>query len=169
MLVKILDKYYKRPLVFDLLINVVVLTIVFYIDNWGYYSFTFDEKSQVIPSIGITISGFILTMLTILLTLKSNSIINAKNESKNELKNNFSIFLTSELYSKSISILRNGVISLLTVSFFTLGISVVLREVYSAVGIYLNIVCFVFTLLVFLRSFYVLNLIFKMQGTKQNK
>ena len=169
MLLKILNVYYKRPLIYDLLLNVIIIALLYFVESKGYYSFSFENSSQVIPSIGITISGFIITILTILLTLKSNSIINKNYESKVEFRSNFSVFLASELYSKAISVLRNGVISLLIISFITLGVSVVLKDVYSKIGIYLNIICFIFTLLVFLRSFYVLNLIFKMQDTKFNK
>ena len=169
MVIRILDLYYRRPLIFDLVIITVIVALMYYIENKGYYSFSFDKTSQVIPSIGITISGFIVTMLTILLTLKSNSIIDNVGETENKFNNSFKIFLASNLYSKSISILRNGVISLLIISFITLGVSVVLKDVYEIVGIYLNIICFVFTLLVFLRSFYVLNLIFMMQESKLGK
>ncbi|RDY58386.1 hypothetical protein DX873_15390 [Flagellimonas nanhaiensis] len=169
MLIKILDIYYRRPLLFDFLINIAAVSLIFFIEYKGYYAFSFDKTSQVIPSIGITISGFILTVLTILLTLKSSLITKEENGLKETLRNNFSIFLASDLYSKAISVLRNGVIYLLIVSFVTLGISVVLKNVYAAIGLYLNVVCFIFTLLVFLRSFYVLNLIFKMQGSKSNE
>jgi hypothetical protein len=62
-------------------------------------------------------------------------------------------------------VLKNGVISLLLVSFLTLAFSVILPILYGKYGIYCNIICILFILLVFLRSFYILNLIFKMQIT----
>ena len=166
MFTKVLDIYYKRPFIFDLLINSLVIGIILYFESEGYYSFSFNQNSLVIPSVGITISGFILTMLTILLTLKSNSIINENIKSIDNFNNNFKVFLASNLYSKAISILRDGVVFLLIVSFATLGISVVLQDVYLLIGIYLNTVCIISTLLVFLRSFYLVILIFKLQTPK---
>lgn len=165
MFLKILDIYYKKPFIFDVIINVVIILGALIVEKNSYYKFEFDSNSQMIPSIGITISGFILTMLTILLTLKSNSIIsNDKNKNSPGIyENNFKVFLSSNLYSKSITILKNGVIYLLMISFLTLGISVILNPIYSSIGLYLNLVCLVSTILVFLRSFYVINLIFKMQ------
>lgn len=166
MFTKVLDIYYRLPLIFDLLFNIVSVAFILFIESNGYYCFSFDRTSQVIPSIGITISGFVLTMLTILLTLKTNSIINKNDHSTNDYKNNFSIFLASDLYTKAISVLRNGVVFLLIISFVTLGISVVVQDIYIKYGVYLNTICIISTLLVFLRSFYVLNLIFKMQSPK---
>ena len=164
MITRILDSYYHRPLLYDIIINALVVAFVIIIEYNEFYSFSFDETSQVIPSIGITISGFILTMLTILLTLKSNFIINkSKNKEFNSI-NSFRIFLSSNLYSNAVSILKNGVIFLLMISFLTLGMSVVVNEVYASIGIYLNLICFTSTILVFLRCFYILNLILNMQS-----
>lgn len=157
----LLDKYYERPLLYDLILNSLVLAILYFFKQKYNMELDFDCESKEIVSLGITISGFILTILTILLTLKSNNITS---KSKKTETNSFKIFLASNLYSKSISILKNGVLTLLIFSFITLSFSVFFNNSYCEWGIYANIVCVIFIILVFLRSFYILNLIFKMQN-----
>jgi len=160
---KLLDKYYKMPLLYDLIINIVVIVAIVYLTRLGKLNLHFDSDSKEIALLGITISGFILTMLTILITLKSSHISSNK---KKKQTNSFKIFLASDLYSKAVLILKNGVLTLLLISFATLGFSVFFNNYYCEFGIYANIVCIIFILLVFLRSFYILNLIFKMQSNK---
>ena len=160
---KLLDIYYKRPLLCDLIIITIIICAIIYLTKSNLLDLKFDCDSREIALLGITISGFILTMLTILLSLKSNSITSKKKEKET---NSFKIFLASKLYSKSVLILRNGVLTLLSVSFFTLGFSVFFGSYYCDYGLYANVICIVFILLVFLRSFYILHLIFKMQNNE---
>lgn len=161
----LLDKYYKLPLLYDLIMNVLVILGVIYLTENNIVDLYFDCESKEIAGIGITISGFILTILTILLTLKSSNIQSKKEKREG---NSFKIFLASPLYSKAIIILKNGVLTLLVVSFITLGFSIFFERYYCDYGVYANIVCLIFILLVFLRSFYILNLIFKMQNIETN-
>jgi len=161
----LLDKYYKSPLLYDLIIIVLVILSIIYLTENDIFDLYFDCESKEIAGIGITISGFILTILTILLTLKSNSI---ESKRKKGESNSFKIFLASPLYSKSVIILKNGVLTLLIVSFITLGFSIFFERYYCEYGVYANIVCIIFILLVFLRSFYILNLIFKMQNIEND-
>lgn len=157
---KLLDIYYKRPMLYDFLLSAIAVALLLLLESKGYIQLAFDVSSQVIPSIGITASGFILTILTILLTIKSNSIVTQERVQNNS----FRIFLASDLYSKAISVLKNGVASLLFISFLTISISVFFPKLYKDIGVYLNLVCIILICLVFVRSFYILNLIFKMQN-----
>ena len=159
---KLLDRYYKRPVLYDILLNVLVICGLIGLERYDVFHFDFNEKSNDIATIGLTIAGFILTLLTILLTLKSNSILSSE---KDEL-NAFEIFLASDLYSKSVAILKNGVIILIIVSFVTLGTGTLTNDIYKEFGLYINVVCLLFILLTFLRCFIILNLIFDMQNNR---
>ena len=111
---KALDIYYKRPILYDYLLSILII-IGFLTLEHKYHLYCIDvEKSASLSSdlgaIGLTISGFVLTLSTILITLKTNQILNNK-----ELTNNsspFEIFLSSPLYLKSIEILKHAVLSL---------------------------------------------------------
>jgi len=158
----LLDRYYKRPSVYDLIITIVIIILLVILEQKNIIKLDFDCESKTIAGIGITISGFVLTILTILITLKSNELSIKEKKKKNN--NSFKIFLKSELYGQSINILKNGVLSLLIVSFLTLALSMFFDNLYCAYGIYLDLACIIFIIMVFLRSFYILNLIFKMQN-----
>lgn len=159
---RVLDLYYKRPLLYDILINIIIIGTLFFLDRQGILQLDFDETSTNVGSVGLTISGFILTLLTILLTLKSNAIIKPENITSGS--NAFQVFLASNLYKKSIAILKNAVVILLFVSFSTLATSVLSKTFYQEYGFYINTVCLLFILLTFLRCFHILNLILEMQN-----
>ena len=157
---KLLDIYYKRPLFYDILLTVILVACSIYLNENDFLNFSFDCDSKEVAGLGVTVSGFILTILSILISLKSN-----QNETSKKINYSpFEIFLASKLYGKSISVLKKGVIILLFVSFLTLSFSTLLKEQYCVYGLYFNITCLFLILLVFLRSFYLLNLIFKMQN-----
>lgn len=159
---RVLDRYYGRPLLYDSILNMVVVAVVFIIQNKNFYIFNFDHESNDISAIGLTVSGFILTLLSILITLKSNSILTTEKDWTNA----FEIFLASDLYKTSVSILLNGVVVLVIISFINLAIGTLMKDIYKDWGLYTNIVCLLFIILTFLRCFHILSLIFKMQDNK---
>ncbi len=161
---KLLDVYYKRPLLYDIFLNVLVISGLIGLEKYKIFHFDFDEKSNDIATIGLTIAGFILTLLTILLTLKSNSILSKEKNTTNA----FEVFLTSNLYVRSVSVLKNGVVILLIVSFITLGMGTLTNDIYKELGLYINVICLLFIILTFLRCFVILNLIFDMQNNHFN-
>lgn len=157
---RILDKYYKRPILYDIIISLVVILGIGFLQDRNYISLNFDSDSNDISTIGLTVSGFILTLLSILLTLKSRSIL----DNEKNYNNNFEVFLASNLYSKSIKILKKGVVILIFISLISLTIGTLMKDVYKDYGLYINIVCLLFIFLTFLRCFHILNLIFDMQN-----
>lgn len=167
MLKWVLDKYYNRPLLYDCIISSIVMIGVYIIDKSFNLDLKLKENSPNLGSIGLTISGFIMTLLTILLTVKSNNII--RGEDSKTSNNAFHIFLSSPLYSKSITILKSGVLILLFISFGTLAISVLGKELYSKFGFYINAICLLFILITFLRCFHVINMILRMQNNYLKK
>jgi len=92
---KILDWYYKRPILIDYLLAIMVIGFFFFIDdrlNLNMIKANADTDLSIdIGAIGLTVSGFILTLVTILITFKSGEIL-----SDNRLDNGsnpFKIFL----------------------------------------------------------------------------
>ncbi|MCP9201325.1 hypothetical protein MKO06_15555 [Gramella sp. GC03-9] len=160
----LLDKYYKRPLLYDLIFTGVILSIIYICENKFEIELRLEENANNLGAIGLTVSGFILTLLTILLTVKSNTII--RGDKIDEKVNAFQVFLASPLYSKSIRILKSGVLILLFVSFITLALATLGKNLYQSYGFYINVVCLIFILLTFLRCFHIINLILDMQNNK---
>lgn len=111
------DKYYKRPIFYDYFICIVIIGVMFLLNYIGLYCLPGSEKSASLASdigaIGLTVSGFILTIIAILVTLKSGQLISGEKLSNESSP--FKIFLSSPLYDKSIEILKSGVVSLIVV------------------------------------------------------
>jgi hypothetical protein len=135
------------------------------------FSISSKERSANFASdlgaIGLTISGFILTLITILLTLKSSQLLQER--PLTNASNPFQIFLASALYMKSIHILEHGVLSLVFISLILYTSKLILQESELCYIYYIDIVDLIIILSTFLRCFYVISLIMKMQQTPQEQ
>jgi hypothetical protein len=49
----LLDKYYRRPLLYDLIINLIALALVYFLTKKGVIELSFDCESNEIPLLGI--------------------------------------------------------------------------------------------------------------------
>ena len=163
---KLLEAYYKRPILYDYILAAVISIGAHLCIEGNVITAPNTENSldfaSDIGTAGLTISGFLLTLITILMTLKSNEIINGDNELSNDSPS-FKIFLKSKLYVRSIEILINGVFSLVMICFIIFGIRMLFSKELEHIFFYLNIIGLLIILSTFLRCFYVLNLILKMQ------
>lgn len=164
-----IEGYYKRPILYDYIISIIIIGLIIILEKYSRVSFSgvgnISEFASDIGGVGLTISGFILTLITILMTLKSGQII-----SEEELKNSsspFKIFLDSQLYIRSIDILKNGVLSLIFACFVIYLYKLFAFGFFPKYLFYLNIVGLIIIITTFLRCFYVLNLIMRMQKTKK--
>jgi len=160
------EGYFKRPILWDFVISTLIIGSLVFFQMKGLYHLPEVTKvisvSDDIGTIGLTVSGFVITIITILLTLKSGQIL-----SEDELKNDsppFKIFLASSLYTRSIEILKYGVILLVLVSMTSYILKMSLPDCLIQYMHYFNILGLVAILATFLRSFYVLGKILKMQG-----
>lgn len=114
----ILDIYFRRPVVYDYMISIIVSAILYFIFYKGLINLPHEEHSLSMTSdlanIGLTSAGFILTLLTVLITFKSSSKITKNEYSEDESL--FDLFFASNLYFITISILRNCIKSLILIS-----------------------------------------------------
>lgn len=162
---KILDWYYKRPILIDYAIAALVIGLFFLINEYLNLEIikanVNNDLSIDIGAIGLTVSGFILTLVTILITFKSGEIL-SDNSLDND-SNPFKIFLGSALYKKSINILKYGVLSLVTISIAIFILKLFSGNISSKYILSANIVGIIIISTTFIRCFYVLNIILKMQ------
>ncbi|MGB0982199.1 MAG: hypothetical protein ACPGUH_08880, partial [Winogradskyella sp.] len=72
----ILDKYFRRPVLYDYLISIIVGALLYLIFYKGLFNLPNDERSLSmttdLANVGLTSAGFILTLLTVLITFKSS-------------------------------------------------------------------------------------------------
>lgn len=163
---KLIDKYYKRPILYDYLFSFLIIIVLIILNNFGRISLPCNnisaDFSSDIGAIGLTVAGFVLTLITILLTLKSGQLLS--NDELTEESNPFKIFLSSKLYNKAITILKKGVFSLVFISMLLYILKIGLNILVQDYIFYFNLVGLIIILSTFLRCFYVLTLILKMQN-----
>lgn len=115
-----LDIYFRRPLVWDYCLAMVLTSLIKFLickrvldtpksDN------TFTVTSDL-STISLTLAGFILTFLTILISYKST--IKQKNpvERHEETESSYDLFFSSKLYFVTVKHLKNGIKSLVIIS-----------------------------------------------------
>tara|TARA_R110001606_G_scaffold312466_2_gene459183 strand:+ start:1381 stop:1893 length:513 start_codon:yes stop_codon:yes gene_type:complete len=162
---KIIDTYYKRPVLYDYLLSIILIGVFVFFDE------KFDLKiiesnlgidlSSDIGTVGLTVSGFILTLATILITFKSGQLLS--DENLDDYSSPFKIFLSSRLYRQAINILKFGVLSLVTISILIFVFKILSGNLNPRITLFANIVGLVIISTTFIRCFYVLNIILKMQ------
>lgn len=126
----LLDRYFKQPLIYDYLIALTFCTSAF---------LCYREKVIILPkdvyimsmasdltTIALTLAGFILTLLTVLITFKSGTKITRETYTENDPL--FDIFFTSDLYFATITLLKNCIKSLIFITILGYSFKILLAE-----------------------------------------
>lgn len=163
-----IDSYFKRPLVWDFSIGISFSVITIFLFEKGILSLPKEEYILSIASdlsmIALTLSGFILTLLTVLITFKSGSKVTKDANCENESL--FELFFATDLYFQTVKHFKNCVKSLIFIAVFGYSLKLGLNsKSYSYIYFYniLSLVIIVFTLW---RSLLILSKIIKMQKTE---
>ncbi len=114
-----IDLYFKRPILWDYVLAVIVGIILVVVCNRQLISIPSDEHLYSIVSdlstISLTLAGFILTLLTVLISAKSTS------KTKEKLSNDdtlYEMFFSTDLYFQTVKHLKNAIISLTIIAVF---------------------------------------------------
>lgn len=161
----ILDEYFKRPLTWDYFIGIVLCTSGFVLVN---------KKIIIIPkasdcialitdvtNISLTMSGFILTLLTVLITFKGGSKITKVDvESKEPL---FDLFFVTGLYHETVKHLKNCIKSLIIIAIIGFTIKIFFAESLKTDTFYFNIIGFTIIILTITRCMMILGKVMDLQ------
>lgn len=162
---KILDIYFRWPVLIDYLLSLGIIATLFYFVHKKNWVIPQSEKiyslSSDIGTIGLTISGFILTLLTILITMKSGEDSNPIPIKKDSPA--VRVFFASSLYFKSIKLLKHAVISLVTISIINYFTKILISANKIEFLFYLNITGLIIVLTTFLRCIFILSKIVAIQ------
>lgn len=159
-----LDLYFKKPLFWDYLIGLIALTISYILVH--YYIWVIPEESNAsvssdLANISLTSSGFILTLLTILITFKSGSNITKENYKKAESV--FDLFFASALYFETVKHLKNCIKSLIIISIVGFSLKLGLIREFSHLMFFYNIFGLIIIVLTLWRCLLILSKILEMQ------
>lgn len=162
---KILDRYFNNPVQIDVIISVIITVVIYFLIHQNFISVPKTERSISMISdlcnIGFTSAGFILTLLTVLITFKSGSSITKNNyDEKNSV---FQLFFASDLYFLTVKILKNAIKSLIIISVFGYALKIGLSKEFLKYTFYFNIIGLTIITMTLYRCLLILSQIMKMQ------
>lgn len=157
-----IDRYFKAPIFWDYSLAIISSGIAFFL-HWKNLIHLPKEEyifsiSSDLSNISLTISGFILTLLTVLITFKSTTSVSKRsNPEDNSL---FELFFASDLYFQTVGHLKNCIKSLIFIAVigYVLKLSLLSRYLY-----FYNIVGVIIITLTLWRSLLILTRIIKIQ------
>lgn len=162
----ILDFYFKRPLFWDYLIAICVLVVlILYYHNdkislpeiQDSYSLTGD-----LNNIALTLAGFILTILTVLITFKDNS---ANREAKED-DPVFNKFFSTGFYFETVRHLKNCIKSIIIIAAFGFFFKLFLQHDYRKFLYFFNVAGILITILTIFRCLLILSKVLELQKAK---
>jgi hypothetical protein len=124
-----LDRYFKYPVIADATLGLVLNLVLWLLFKAG--SITLPEKtidvsiSTDISTIALTLAGFVLTLLTVLVTFKTAAKVPNEYDAFNTSV--FDRFFSSSYYGRTIELLKGSIVILIFVSVLGFVLKLTLR------------------------------------------
>ena len=160
-----IDAYFRRPIIWDYFISTIVAGTVFLLESHNIISLPKEGYVYSIISdlstVSLTMVGFTLTLVTVLISFKSSSKVN-----KNQIKDTdsvFDIFFVSQLYFDTIKHLKNGIKSLTLIALIGYLLKLIIDHINYEV---LFVFCFISITIILMtvaRFLLILSAIIKIQ------
>lgn len=160
-----LDRYFRNPLLYDYSLGLLISISILYTYIRGYFKlpkieYTLSTSSDL-STISLTLAGFILTLLTILITFKAGSKIDKSvNPEKQTI---FDLFFVTDLYFETTKHLKNCIKSLLFISVLGYSLKLLLSESWLKYLFFSNSLGLIILVLTLLRSLLILTRIIDLQ------
>jgi hypothetical protein len=160
-----IDKYFIRPVLWDYFFAIFISIIVTVLCKRSILTIPSEEHLYSIVSdlctIALTMTGFILTLLTVLISFKST--LKIKQQDNLESNNLYELFFSTNLYFETVRHLKNAIKSLTVIAvvgyIFKLSLNC---ENYPVLYIY-NVFGIVIIFLTLWRCLIILSKIIKLQ------
>lgn len=167
----ILDAYFKRPFVWDyftaLLLSILGFVLVLKKIIINPKAEECISVTTDITNISLTMSGFILTLLTVLITFKGGSKISKiEIDSKETL---FDLFFATGLYHETVRHLKNCIKSLIIVAIISFTIKIFSPETLKTDIFYFNIFGFTMIIMTISRCLLILGKVMDLQRENDKK
>jgi hypothetical protein len=163
-----INTYFKHPVIWDCCIGTVLSLLSFFFLKRNILILPKEEYILSIASdlstIALTLAGFILTLLTVLITFKSSSKVTKESNPENESL--LDLFFATDLYFQTVKHFKNCVKSLIFIAIFGYSLKLGLSEKSYSYIYYFNVFSLVIIVLTLWRSILVLSKIIKMQDTE---
>lgn len=160
-----IDLYYKRPLLYDYGLAFLLSTVLYWLFNRQLIILPANDVSVSmatdIATIALTLAGFILTLLTVLITFKTAAKIpNGSNQDELPL---FDLFFSTRYYYDTVNLLKGAIKSLVFVSILGFSLKLILRGNDIAYLFFGNVIGLVIIVTTLLRSLLILTKIVNLQ------
>jgi len=159
------DRYFERPLFYDYTVALLLCGIFYFLKYKGMISLPTDETSLStttdLSTISLTLAGFVLTLLTVLVTFKTGARI--PNGQNNEDVPLFDLFFSTSLYYKTTALLKNCIKSLVFVSILGFSLKLFLTGVLVQYLFFSNILGLIIIVTTLARSIMILTKIIDLQ------
>ena len=160
-----IDNYYKRPLLYDYAIALIVGISLFWLYHKGFMTLPTNEvnvsMATDIATIALTLAGFILTLLTVLITFKTGAKI--PNSTNQEDLPVFDLFFSTRYYYDTVELLKGAIKSLVFASILGFTLKLVLRDNDVKYLFFSNVLGLVIIVTTLLRSLLILTKIVDLQ------
>lgn len=161
----ILDKYFIKPLFWDYIFCILLSALCYYLVVEKYISIPPKEDAITITSditnISLTLSGFILTLLTVLITFKSTTTPIKKQDIDKETI--FNLFFASGYYFETVKHLKNCIKSLIFIAIIGFSIKLFVPTQFKIQTFYFNIVGLGIIILTITRCLIILSKVLDLQ------
>ncbi|RFZ84120.1 hypothetical protein DYU05_00330 [Mucilaginibacter terrenus] len=160
-----IDNYFKRPLLYDYLLGCSVCAIFFWLNHKGHFNLPEPGASLStttdLSTISLTLAGFVLTLLTVLITFKTGAKI--PNGTQNDDVPLFDLFFSTRLYFQTTTLLKGCINSLVFISVLGFTLKLLLSEAYEKFLFYSNVLGLVIIAATLYRSLMILTRIIRLQ------
>lgn len=167
----IIDRYFKNPILIDYTLAIILATGLFVLR--AQYKFCIPKLEQSLSvvtdltTISLTLAGFILTLLTVLITFKSGSKVQElKADSKESI---FDQFFATGLYFDTVRHLKNCIKSLIFIGFIGFTLKLGLAALFKTDIFYFNTFSIVVVFLTTYRCLLILGAVLNLQKESFDK
>jgi ABC-type bacteriocin/lantibiotic exporter with double-glycine peptidase domain len=151
---KLLDPYLKRPLVWDAIIVLLVSATFFFVaKKFALNTKDLSSLQSSLAGTAISLAGFILTALTIIVTLRANLSYKGVEKSESGLE----LIFNSSAYKQIVSIFKGAIQELVLVSLLLYGMMLINHnEVFQAYFLAISTGTLIAITITTLRCLYIL-------------
>jgi hypothetical protein len=163
-----LDIYFRRPVLWDYISALVICFVGGILFDKGYLVIPKEDyvmsMASDLSNISLTLAGFILTLLTVLITFKSGT---SKRPEQDNLESDnttvFELFFSSDLYFQTVKHFKNCIKSLIIITVIGYSLKLGINQGHYSYNFFFNLFGLVIVILTLWRSLLILSKIIKMQ------
>jgi hypothetical protein len=164
-----IDMYFKRPIVYDYTFSCIICALCYKLVLKKSIvlpdvSFTISTATDIC-TIALTMAGFILTLLTVLITFKSGSKVTKSSFTENDTV--FDAFFATDYYFITTRHLKNGIKSLTFIALLGYSLKLFLHKEHHQLIFYFNILGLLIIAFTIGRSLLILSKVINLQKEEE--